>query len=299
MTRKRVGPSCGPGAIVALLAIVLAGCGSAAGASSTSAAHDRGAGAGTEVAVPTPSSTPGSSTVALPSEARPIDPDIAISAVTPTDPTRISSADWAAIEALGDSGAQTPHTAHSHGHGAEGGHIELPIFNGDAVTFADQWLIAQRATVDFDSIAKAAALGYVRTSTPGPGVGTHWVLWPQVAKPFDPAHPSMLLFDERKRPAVLVGYAYLVQSDTQPAGFAGDADDWHQHTGLCVVNGWVDREEAVPGRCAGVYLAGGDLWMLHAWVVPAYPNREGRFENYNPTLCPPVASARDFERCPE
>jgi hypothetical protein len=279
-------------AFAAVLAIVLAGCGGSIGTSSStapaSAANPASAGA-----------TAAPSTVALPAGAQPVNPKIAISAVTPIDPTRIDAPAWAAIEALGASGAGTPHSAHSHGHGAGSAHIELPMFDGDAVAFGDQWLVAQRSTANYDSVEKAEALGYVRASTPGPGVGTHYVLWPQIAKPFDVAHPSMLLFDERKQPAVLVGYSYWIQSATEPVGFAGNADDWHQHTGLCVVNGWVDREEATgPDQCAGIYLAGGDLWMLHAWVVPAYSNPDGRFETYNPMLCPPVASSPDFERCP-
>ncbi len=126
------------------------------------------------------------------------------------------------------------------------------------------------------------------------------MLWSQIAKPFDPAHPAMLLFDERKRPAVLVGYSYWVQSPTEPVGFAGANDQWHQHTGLCVVNGWVDREEAAsPAQCAGTFLAGGDLWMLHAWVVPTAPDKLGKFATFNPNLCPPMALTPDIARCPD
>ena len=48
--------------------------------------------------------------------------------------------------------------------------------------------------------------------------------------------------------------------------------------GLCVVRGWVEREEvrAAP-LCPGNWLQGDDLWMLHAWVVPDVRNRWGRF----------------------
>ena len=140
----------------------------------------------------------------------------------------------------------------------------------------------------------------MRASSPGAGIGTHWVLWSQIAKPFDPAHPAMLLFDERKQPAVLVGYSYWLQSATEPVGFAGGNDQWHQHTGLCVVNGWVDREEAAsPAQCAGTFLAGGDLWMLHAWVVPDFPDQLGRFSTFNPILCPPAVGTPDISRCPD
>ena len=68
---------------------------------------------------------------------------------------------------------------------------------------------------------------------------------------------------------------------------------------MCIVNGWLDREEAKgPGDCAGTLLAGGDLWMLHAWVVPTFPNRLGHFAVFNPTLCPRDAGTPDILRCP-
>ncbi|MEO5724987.1 MAG: hypothetical protein ABIQ39_16530 [Ilumatobacteraceae bacterium] len=224
---------------------------------------------------------------------------IRVAPLTPRDPSRISSGERAAIEALGTSKAGVPHSGHSHGHGMDDSQLELPLFNGNAAVFADEWLAAQRSVVNFDTLDKIKSLGYVRASAPGAGIGTHWVLWTQIAKPFDAAHPAMVLFDEGKKPAVLVGYSYWLQSPTEPVGFAGNNDQWHQHTGLCVVNGWVDREESTgPEQCAGTYLAGGDLWMLHAWVVPGYSNRKGRFATYNPMLCPPITGTPDDMRCP-
>lgn len=254
------------------------------------------AGAG---ATGTASTTSVSRSPSAPSASTSTTVEVRISPVTPKDPTRIDAEQWAAVEALGASTAGTPHSGHDHGHDMTR-EVEVPLFNGDAVTFAEQWLAAQRAVVDFDSTDKAAALGYVRASSPGAGIGTHWVLWSQIAKPFDPAHPAMLLFDERKQPATLVGFSYWLQSPTQPIGFAGGNDHWHQHTGLCVVNGWVDREEAAsPSRCGGTYLAGGDLWMLHAWVVPTFPNQLGKFATFNPLLCPPAVGTPDISRCPD
>jgi hypothetical protein len=67
-----------------------------------------------------------------------------------------------------------------------------------------------------------------------------------------------------------------------------------------VINGWVDREESTgPEQCGGLYLAGGDLWMLHAWTVPRFANRDGRFATYNPMLCPAAAGTPDISRCPD
>ncbi len=223
-----------------------------------------------------------------------------IGPLTPADSTRIPPSEAQAIVELGRSGADVPHGGHSHGHPSAGSTIEVPLFTGDAGTFANQWLVAVNSVPTFDSIAKATALGYVRAAVPSSGVGTHWVLWSQVARPFDPAHPSMLLFDERTSPARLAGYSYWVQSPTEPEGFAGPNDQWHQHTGLCVVNGWVDREEAAgPQACAGTYLAGGDLWMLHAWPVPRFENRLGKFAPIHPALCPSRFGTPDISQCPD
>jgi hypothetical protein len=96
-----------------------------------------------------------------------------------------------------------------------------------------------------------------------------------------------------------VGYSYALQSPTRPEGFAGANDHWHQHRGLCVVDGWVVREQATgPDACGGTYIAGGDFWMLHAWVVPGWDNRKGDFAPFNPKLCPPTVGTPDVNRCP-
>lgn len=214
------------------------------------------------------------------------------------DPDRVTASDRTAIERLAASGAGEPD--HGHGHGQVPVTVAVPLLTGDAAIFAEQWLAAMRSTTRFDTIAEAEALGFVRTSAPGAGVGTHWVRWPQVAEPFDPAEPAMVLFDERSTPARLVAYVYWLQSPDLPEGFAGPNDEWHQHTGLCIVNGWTLREEAAgPEECPGDYLAGGDLWMLHAWVVDGLENRLGQFANIHPALCPTRYGTPDVAQCPE
>ncbi|MGQ0825670.1 MAG: hypothetical protein ACT4OX_11720 [Actinomycetota bacterium] len=48
------------------------------------------------------------------------------------------------------------------------------------------------------------------------------------------------------------------------------------------------REGALdPEECAGDWIDGGDLWMLHAWVMPGYENVDGVFAPTNSKLCPP------------
>ncbi len=231
-----------------------------------------------------------------PSDTGPVT-SVRVGPLTPRDVDRITSAERASIELLGASGADVPIDGHGHEHGVA---VEAPLFTGDKATFENQWLAAQQAASRFDSLDKIRALGYVRSSAPIAGIGSHWVRWPQLAEPFDPAQPSMLLFDESREPARLVGFSYWLQSPTEPEGFAGPNDHWHQHQGLCVVNGWVDRERATgPEACAGTFLAGGDLWMLHAWPVHGYDNADGRFATFNPKLCPAMAGTPDIARCPD
>ena len=109
----------------------------------------------------------------------------------------------------------------------------------------------------------------------------------------------MLLFDERVgRTPQVAGFSYWVKLADEPAGFAGVNDQWHQHGGLCIVNGWVDREQsAPPPGCPGSWLAGGDLWMLHASVVPRCTDMWGPFATLNPKLCPPIVSTPGIARC--
>ena len=62
---------------------------------------------------------------------------------------------------------------------------------------------------------------------------------------------------------------------------------WHRHAGLCFVDGWLFQEGvASADRCAGDWLSGTDLWMLHAWVVPDLPNPAGPFAGRHEALCP-------------
>lgn len=202
-----------------------------------------------------------------------------------------------AIASLGSTGAGIPTSDSDHAHTDVSAQVALGP--ADAPIFAAQWNTAQGAIPAHDTESEALALGYVRATAPSGGIGTHWVLWSQIAQPFDPAVPSMLLFDERRDPAVLVGYSYALSSPIRPEGFAGPNDHWHQHRGLCVDGGWVVREQAPgPDACDGTYIAGGDFWMLHAWVVPGWDNRKGDFAPFNPKLCPPNVGTPDVNRCP-
>jgi hypothetical protein len=225
--------------------------------------------------------------------------------LTPTDPDRITPAQREAIRRLAASTApgaadSTHDHGHGRGHGQSGPATTVVLDAADRATFEAQWDAAAAAVPALDTAAERAAAGYVRAAVQGAGIGVHWVDWTLIEAPFDPARPAMLLVDERAGRDDLVGFSYWVRSPDPPAGFAGVNDVWHRHSNLCIVNGWVDREQVTStDACAGDLLAGADLWMLHAWVVPDVANRWGDFAVRHPALCPPAMAVPDIARCPD
>jgi hypothetical protein len=216
--------------------------------------------------------------------------------LTPRDPTRLSPEQTAAILHLADEVSHDP-PAPGAMDMSGGPETTVPLAPVDRARFDQQWAEAQAAVSRLDTPAKALAAGYTPAAVQVAGIGVHWVNWTLIDKPFDPAHPAMLLFDNRVEPPRLAGFSYWIHARA-PDGFVGANDVWHQHTNLCIVNGWVDREmAATPADCAGSFLAGSDLWMLHAWVVPGRGNRWGPFAVDNPALCPPAAGTPDIARC--
>ena len=221
-----------------------------------------------------------------------------VSPVTPLDPNRVRPDQAAAIARLGAvASLDVPVDGQGHVHDAPVSNVAL-----DAPTRARldaQLATARSAALALSTLDAALAAGYQVAASPDAGIGTHLVKWSLVDRAFDPAQPSMLLFDERPGQVPhIVGLSYWVRSATAPDGFAGPNDLWHQHSGLCVVNGWIDREKSEPPpECQGTWLGGSDLWMLHVWVVPGWDNRRGVFANWNPKLCPADAGTPDINRC--
>lgn len=195
-----------------------------------------------------------------------------------------------------------------HSHDAGGGHgigfQEPPppkALSGDELTrFNEQWAAAVSASEQLMTVEQATAAGYRQAGTEVPGVGSHWVKWSLVEKPFDPAQPSMLLFYEvtDRKPPQLVGFSYWVASAEVPEGFAGPNDTWHLHTGMCFLDGWL-RYQNVEQRedCSDTWIDGSDLWMLHAWPLPDSSNEWGSFADMNPDLCRRRPNTPDILSC--
>lgn len=174
-------------------------------------------------------------------------------------------------------------TTHVHSEGDDA------VVAGDAGMVRAQLRAARVAATRLARLAHLETAGYYLGSYFVPGVGVHYIDWRRVGAPFDPARPAMLLVDATRGHRVrLAGFSYWVRSATPPAGFDGDADVWHQHRGLCFVDGLLTSDGvASTDGCDGTWLNGRGLWMLHVWVVPGYPNDDGVFAETNAALCPP------------
>jgi hypothetical protein len=177
------------------------------------------------------------------------------------------------------------HSAHGS-HGVPGAESTLTSVPSDALQ--RELARARGAATSLTKQARLSNVGYYLGSYYSPGIGTHYIDWRLVGDSFDPTRPSMLLVDttpgHRRR---LAGFSYWVRSVDPPEGFEGDADVWHNHRGLCFVDGVLTREDVrTPAQCAGEWVDGHDLWMLHAWVVPGYENADGVFAPTNRQLCP-------------
>jgi hypothetical protein len=111
----------------------------------------------------------------------------------------------------------------------------------------------------------AKAAGYMPRFGDVPLQGEHFSNRDLVlAGSFDIDHPPVLMFSTIKGVPTLVGvaYAYEVKADEPtPAGFDGDADQWHEHPFL-----------ALPGK---------RLVMTHVWFIPS---AGGPFAHDNPAL---------------
>lgn len=172
---------------------------------------------------------------------------------------------------------------------------ELPLSFAEQAEFEGQLALATGAVAGLDTPAEAAAAGYTQASRELPGIGSHWVNWALIDKPFDPARPAMLLYATLRGTQKLVGYSYFVKSDTEPKGFAGQNDMWHQHGSLCLLNGWLVGEGIEKSECPGTWLYGSKLWMMHAWVSPVFVNPWGIFGMMNPNVCPDGLECKDLK----
>ena len=157
---------------------------------------------------------------------------------------------------------------------------------------------AREFALQFNTVEKAQAAGYNKTTNDVPFMGAHFLNTRYLTDGvFDAGKPEGLLFSKLGNPDndwTLVGVWYLLLPgqggatvDAPPDGFTGSLDLWHSHHGLCTRAGVISEDNSAES-CAddgGSFI--GDLrWMMHAWVYPeaGVDNSEGVFVYLNSDL---------------
>jgi len=188
----------------------------------------------------------------------------------------------------------------------------MPMFPPGTMTEADfpkfkqQVEAVRQVALKYPTPELAKAAGYVNTTSDVPYMGQHYLNFDLVRKGvFDPEHPQGLLYSkidggEEK----LVGVWFLilpgaggngVTRDTEPAGFAGNLDLWHAHTGLCLVglSGASEGETKESCQAKGGNFTADLRWMMHVWVYPeTTENPQGVFAYLNEDLFQKQQAAR-------
>lgn len=153
--------------------------------------------------------------------------------------------------------------------------------------------IAHAVTLQYPTVADAEADGYHMVTPYVPCIGAHYIKISNMIHGFDPAKPSMLLYDGTNPDSKIVGLSYSVLGDPNkpPDGFAGPNDPWHKHDsngGLClkgaVVIGAENTSQAKCEAMGGKKAPLHNLWMNHTWVADAWPSSWGLFSAENPDL---------------
>jgi hypothetical protein len=211
------------------------------------------------------------------------------------DLSRLPRDEGLALSTLAWSRSSSLAEGDAHEHGGETVDVD-ELTSDERDDLAAQFEAAAAVVARYETVEQALADGYTASSPRVDGIGYHYTKWTLVDRPFDPAIPSQLLYEEVTfgNGLELVGLSYWIASEHPPEGFAGDADGWHRHLGACFVNGYI-TDENVPDRdsCAGDWINGSDLWMVHAWVVPGMENDLGVFQTANRRICERICGAEN------
>jgi len=171
----------------------------------------------------------------------------------------------------------------SGGHTHHGPAAWRPMASATRDELGRQLEIAHAVTLEYPTVRDAEAGGYELMTPYLPCIGAHYIKSPIFLGGFDPASPTMLLYDGTGADSKIVGLSYAMVADTRspPEGFAGPNDIWHAHEGgspFCVREGFVVDETAKNCAASGGTEVGFDsYWMNHVWVADAWPNSWGVF----------------------
>jgi len=99
-------------------------------------------------------------------------------------------------------------------------------------------------------------------------IGAAWVTSPTLPTTFNPTKPNVFMYDGTNSDSRLVGFGWVVDSASVPAGFAGDRDQW-----------------SGPD-------ASGNYWLT-VWAAQGYQNHPDIFASTHPCLNSTGAIAHD------
>ena len=253
----------------AVLAVVAAGCGGSSGKPAASATSTtKPAGTSTTAAKPSQAIVSATDVRVIPGSATGQSP-CEKAAPTPASPGEVGAGSG------GSDAVKTPAEVAAAEHGVRGKVQPIPLTPAEQRVLDGQMAAAKAVAKKYPTVKDALAAGYEMSTPYVPCIGAHYTNI-GLAKAFDPAHPSELLYDGTTPDSKIVGLSYLVwHTNGPPPGFAGPNDRWHQHNangGLCLKGAVVVAgEESTRQQCAAM---GGrktlltDVWMVHAWVVP-------------------------------
>ena len=141
---------------------------------------------------------------------------------------------------------------------------------GDGVTTTDlteqeckdfSWnldLVLNKLNNNRPTVANLPGGAFQSPDTP-PNIGAAWVRSPTLPTTFEPTKPNVFMYDGTNSDSRLVGFGWVVDSASVPAGFAGDRDQW-----------------SGPD-------ASGNYWLT-VWAAQGYQNHPDIFASSHPCL---------------
>ena len=178
----------------------------------------------------------------------------------------------------------------------------IPDVPLDAKTQAEQnlQLAAARTTaLKYPTVADALKAGYILAGKFTPGAGAHYISFSAGkdayagSTNFDASNPLALIYDGTFPTSHVVGVMFGSYSLNPPEGFAGPNDHWHRHSNLCITFShgkigvpYPPDSSVTKDQCDAVHgqFMRKTLWMVHAWVVPAWKSPQGVFSHANINL---------------
>jgi len=187
------------------------------------------------------------------------------------------------------------HPGHEHDDTAAQAAIDA-LGAQERVVLDEQVARAREAALRYPTFGDAHDAGFRAIGPAVPGLGVHAVqMRHQADADFHFDYPGVLMYQDTRPDAPVVGMLYLTRSLEPPEGFVGDVDQWHEHIKVCIRGEGdeieilsVDNGEFAEQSCIdqdGVFF-GESGWMLHVWPLDGWTPPEGLFSDDNSLVQP-------------